>query len=175
MSGEHRAGVCPCHSAAGGTWPAKSATTEAELFAGYSATPPVTAAQPETARDPRRRRPSALRSPDRAGPVSRLLAIPRGGFRPGAPLGMVVLAPTPDAIAPYLRWLRQVGWHVHVVGRAAYAHRPGSPAIAGWLIGFQVDGEPAPDWLRWLTVHRSRWSDRRTIAGRDAVREAARA
>ncbi len=80
----------------------------------------------------------------------------RRGPGPGAPVRLIVNAPGAWAVTPWIRWLRAKGWHVHVVGRAAYAHHPEVPGLPGWLVGFAVVGERPPAWLRWLVVHRTR-------------------
>jgi hypothetical protein len=172
MSSEYGRRSCPCHGDAsvhvngesGATWPRKSATSEAELFRGYGRVGLVTPTPAETVAVERRRRPSPLRSGDKGGPASTPLRIATRGAGPGAPIRLVILAPSAEAILPYLRFLRQAGWRVIVIGRAAYARHPGRPDLPGWLIGFSVDGEERPPWLRWLTVQRSR------IAGDEPVR-----
>jgi hypothetical protein len=140
----------------GATWPAHNALSEAELLVGYGLGPPVTPDDHMTAGVAPRRRPSPTRPGDRGGPLCHATAAARRGPGPGAPVRLIVNAPGPWAVTPWLRWLRAKGWHVHVVGRAAYAHHPEVPGLPGWLVGFAVVGEPPPAWLRWLVVHRTR-------------------
>jgi hypothetical protein len=143
-------------------WPARPALSEGELFAGYRVQTagfgdePVTPDGHATAGVSPRRRPSPTRPGDRGGPLCHAVRSARRGAGAGPLIRHVIYAPGPWAVAPWIRWLRDRGWHVHVVGRAAYAHHPEIPGRPSWLVGFAVDGEPPPAWLRWLTVHRSR-------------------
>jgi hypothetical protein len=143
-------------------WPSRNALSERELFSGYRVLTtgfgdePVTPADHLAAAVAHRRRPSPVRHGDRGGPLCHAVASARRGRGAGPPVRHVIYAPGPWAVAPWIGWLRRRGWHVHVVGRAAYAHHPEVPGMPGWLVGFAVVGEPPPAWLRWLTVHRSR-------------------
>ena len=151
----------------GATWPA-NAMTEAELYeahvgaVGQSATmaqdpgPADRTPAPAAVSTSRgSRRPTRLRPGDRQGPLSLAIAGDRGGRAAGAPVRLVIYAPGPAAIRPWLVWMRSRGWHLHSAGRCTYAHDPRRADLPGWLVGFAVDGEPRPEWIRYLEANRT--------------------
>lgn len=138
-------------------WHGRPGLSEADLFRGFGLRAAGETVSPDpTAALEARRRPSPLRPGDHRGPLGEAVRLEPRGRGPGAPVRVVIYAPAPWAVSPWLNWLRERGWHVHVVGRAAYAHHPERRDLPGWLVGFDVDGEPRPSWLRWLSTQQTR-------------------
>lgn len=85
---------------------------------------------------------------------------------PGPVRGVIYL-PASGAIGPWAAWIaaHPATRHVHRIGRRLiWAHGDRPELAPGWLIGFDIAGEPAPAWLASLAAHRPR---QRRIPGRD--------